>query len=214
MRPVTFTPSALVSTPVNLIPQAVVNGVTPSRPRKKSKCHHERRNSPSVAHCRPMSSCFLMPAAISRSSMALRVSAVISPFWRLARASLSAAGRSRLPTWSARNGGEVRGMAFPHGVIASEAKQSPLTCSRAGRGDCFGALRAPRNDRILSPDLFGDLDDHAQLGPLLFLGQSIAVLGRSEAALRRESQLPDVDELRRLLDAALDLVLALEPACL
>ena len=29
----------------------------PSRPREKSKCHHERRNSPSVAACRPISSC-------------------------------------------------------------------------------------------------------------------------------------------------------------
>jgi hypothetical protein len=33
-------------------------------------------------------------------------------------------------------------------VIASEAKQSPSTCSCASRGDCFVALRAPRNDAL------------------------------------------------------------------
>src|SRR5262249_61776943 len=75
---------------------------------RKSKCHQERRNSPSVASPRPSSSCFLMTFAISRSSTALSSAAVMAPFSRLARASLSAAGRRKLPTWSARNGGLVR----------------------------------------------------------------------------------------------------------
>src|SRR5580698_887460 len=49
-----------------------------------------------------------MTFSISRSSIARSASAVISPRSRLARASFSTGGRSRLPTWSARNGGVVR----------------------------------------------------------------------------------------------------------
>src|SRR5215831_14472072 len=64
----------------------------------KSKCHHERRSSPSVASCRPISSCFLTRRSISRSSTALSSLAEIAPAARFARASLAAAGRSRLPT--------------------------------------------------------------------------------------------------------------------
>src|SRR6476469_3027644 len=74
---------------------------------RKSKCHQERRNSPSVASLRPISSCFLMIFSTSRSSTALSSAAVIAPCSRLARASLSAAGRKKLPTWSARNGALV-----------------------------------------------------------------------------------------------------------
>ena len=44
-----------------------------------------------------------------------------------------------------------------------------------------------------APDLLGDLDDHAQLGPLLVLGERVALLGRGEAALRREAELVEVD---------------------
>src|ERR1700757_1469534 len=46
-----------------------------------------------------------MTFSISRSSTALSSAAVMAPFSRLVRASLSAAGRRKLPTWSARNGG-------------------------------------------------------------------------------------------------------------
>jgi hypothetical protein len=35
---------------------------------EKSKCHHERRYSPSVTSCMPMSSCFLISFSISVSS--------------------------------------------------------------------------------------------------------------------------------------------------
>src|SRR5256885_9868437 len=52
-----------------------------------------------------------MTRAISRSSTALSSAGEISPLARLARASFRAAGRSRLPTWSARNGGRIRGTA-------------------------------------------------------------------------------------------------------
>ena len=100
--------SCLVSTPWNLIPVEVVIGVTPLSPRKKSKCHQERRNSPSVASFKPTSACFLMIFSISRSSISFNAAASISPLANLARASFSGAGRSRLPTMSARKGGVAR----------------------------------------------------------------------------------------------------------
>ena len=55
-----------------------------------------------------------------------------------------------------------------------------------------------------------DFDDHLELGPLLVLGQHVAFFGRGEAALRRQGELVEAGELCRLLEAALDRVLALE----
>src|SRR5262249_46762577 len=75
---------------------------------KKSKCHHERRYSPSVAHCSPISSCFFTILSISRSSTALRSASESVPASCFARASLMGAERRMLPTWSARNGGLAR----------------------------------------------------------------------------------------------------------
>ena len=46
----------------------------------------------------------------------------------------------------------------------------------------------------------------------LGLGQDIAFLGGGEAALRRQAKLIEGDELGRLLDAALDLVLGFQPS--
>src|SRR5262249_59439333 len=51
-----------------------------------------------------------MTFSISRSSISFNSAALISPRSRFARAALSAAGRNRLPTWSARNGGLLRGI--------------------------------------------------------------------------------------------------------
>src|SRR5215467_2058814 len=84
----------------------------PSSCQKKSKCHHERRNSPSVASCKPTPSCLARTLAISWSSIRCSSAAVIWPFSRLWRAFLSVAGRNRLPTMSARNGGVVVGISF------------------------------------------------------------------------------------------------------
>src|SRR5208282_5658350 len=64
---------------------------------------------------------------------------------------------------------------------------------------------------LFPPHLLRDLADHPQLRPLLLFGEDIAFLGRGEAALRRQAELIDIDELRRLLDAALDLVAAFQP---
>src|SRR5215472_19093232 len=65
---------------------------------------------------------------------------------------------------------------------------------------------------MLPPHLVGDLDDHAQLRPLLLVRERVAVLGRREAALRRERELVERHEFRRRLDAPLDVILALERA--
>src|SRR5215467_7190072 len=65
-----------------------------------------------------------------------------------------------------------------------------------------------------SPDLVGEFDDHAQLRPLLFLGQDVAFLSRGEATLRRQAALLEPGEFARFLDAALDVVLLLERAAL
>ena len=75
----------------------------------KSMCHDVRRNSPSVAARRPMSSCSATTSRIASSSTARRRAASIRPAAKSWRACTSARGRSRLPTWSARNGGSVRG---------------------------------------------------------------------------------------------------------
>ncbi len=64
---------------------------TPSSPRKKSKCHHERRNSPSVASCRPTSSCFLMTALDLAVFDRLQRGGVDLAFGEAWRAPLSAA---------------------------------------------------------------------------------------------------------------------------
>jgi len=73
----------------------------------KSMCQEVRRNSPSVADCRPMSSCVRTTSRIASSSTARSASAVIAPAARSWRAWSSFRGRSRLPTWSARNGGRL-----------------------------------------------------------------------------------------------------------
>src|SRR5262249_40791211 len=57
---------------------------------------------------------------------------------------------------------------------------------------------------VLAPNLLGQLHNHAQLGPLLLLGKQVALLGRSEAALRRERELVEVDVFCRLTDTALN----------
>src|SRR5262245_22260816 len=91
---------------------------------RKSKCHQERRNSPSVASFRPTEACRCTTFSISRSSALRRSSGVISPFSSLARASLMRGGRNRLPTSSARNGGLVLCMV-----------STPINLVRGGAGD-------------------------------------------------------------------------------
>ena len=64
----------------------------------KSMCQDERRNSPSVMPCRPMSSCIFTTARIASSSIAFSCAAPMRPCLCSSRARSSSFGRSRLPT--------------------------------------------------------------------------------------------------------------------
>src|SRR4051794_10433889 len=66
----------------------------------------------------------------------------------------------------------------------------------------------------LPPHFLRDFHDLRELGPLLLFGKDIALLGGGEAALRRQRELPQWREFRRLLDAALDVILVLQRAAL
>src|SRR5215469_4416877 len=82
--------------------------LTPGIAYRKSECHCSRRNSPSVADSSPTSSCSLTASVIAMSSAAVSSAPSMSPAAYAARASCSTVGRSRDPTWSARNGGVAR----------------------------------------------------------------------------------------------------------
>ena len=73
----------------------------------KSMCQEARRNSPSVADWRPTSSCIRDRAGDLVVLDRRRSAAVIRPAAKSSRACSRRCGRSRLPTWSARNGGLV-----------------------------------------------------------------------------------------------------------
>src|SRR5882757_633125 len=60
---------------------------------------------------------------------------------------------------------------------------------------------------LLPPHLIGDVDRELQLGPLLFLGEDVAFLGGSKAALRRYRELIERCEFGCLFQPALDVVL-------
>src|ERR1700719_2350230 len=68
-------------------------------------CQEPRRNSPSVMPCRPASSCIRTAPEMHASSMARSSAADIAPSLNRSRARRSSGGRSKLPTWSARDGG-------------------------------------------------------------------------------------------------------------
>src|SRR5688500_1656321 len=81
---------------------------TPSKPWMKSMCHQSRRNSPSVTDGMPTSSCSATTSRMHLSCTFLSSACEILPARCCARASCNSRGRSRLPTWSARNGGFMR----------------------------------------------------------------------------------------------------------
>src|SRR5688572_444036 len=77
----------------------------------------------------------------------------------------------------------------------------------------FGRPPSPYEGGIsLAPHLVRQFHDHAQLRPLLLVGEDVAFLGRSEAALRRQRELLERRKFCRLVDPALDGVLVLERA--
>jgi hypothetical protein len=67
---------------------------------------------------------------------------------------------------------------------------------------------------VIGPHLFRDLNDELELLPLLVLGQDVALLGRGEAALRRQRELIERREFRGLVEPPLDVVLLLQRAAL
>src|SRR5215831_293769 len=71
-----------------------------------------------------------------------------------------------------------------------------------------------RRRRPSAPHLAGDLDDHLEFGPLLLLGENVALLGGGKAALGRQAQLLERSEFRRLVEPPLDGVLLLQRAAL
>src|SRR3954447_1829771 len=76
----------------------------------KSMCQEARRNSPSVADWSPTSFCMPTTSRMASSSIPRSSAASIPPSANSARVSSRRCGRSRLPTWSARNGGSERGI--------------------------------------------------------------------------------------------------------
>src|SRR6476661_6721210 len=78
----------------------------------------------------------------------------------------------------------------------------PAVCRE---GAAYGSpLSRRRPHQSLPPDLVRQLDNHAQLGPLLILCQHVAFFGRGEAALRRQAELIERDKFRGFFDALLD----------
>src|SRR5262249_45714340 len=153
--PVTRTPSLRVVTPANAMPVSMTWRSTPSRPQRKSRCHQERRNSPSVTACSPTSSCFLITRSISRSSSALSSAAP--------RPALAASPPPRL------RGRGPQGA--PHGMGADWGFASFHACPSL-------AVIIPPLWPASPPPLTRPPHDPPQLRPLLVLGQDIAFLAR------------------------------------
>jgi hypothetical protein len=99
--PVTEGIGGCSSVPPNFGP-GLTTAVTPSSCSMKSMCHQSRRISPSVTACSPIDSCRAMASLMQRSSTAPS----FLPF-KVFLASASSLGLSRLPTWSALNGGFI-----------------------------------------------------------------------------------------------------------
>src|ERR1700722_2399778 len=134
------------------MPSPASNTPQPVSFERKSKCHHERRNSPSVASFKPVEACLCTTFSISMSSALRRSSADISPFSSLARASLLRGGRNRLPTSSARKGALVLCMVFTPANYSflTTAFRSVIARSVSHEAiqflDIAGLLRSARKD--------------------------------------------------------------------
>ena len=74
----------------------------------KSMCHEVRRSSPSVTLFRPTSFCRSITSRIALSSIASQFVVVDLAGLELLAGRMQLGGTSRLPTWSALNGGVLR----------------------------------------------------------------------------------------------------------
>ena len=91
------------------LPRKVTGSALPSLARpenwvRKSMCQDFRRISPSVMPWRPTPSWSATASRMAASSAAARAAGLARPASFSRRSALSEAGRSRLPTWSARKG--------------------------------------------------------------------------------------------------------------
>src|SRR3954453_14320597 len=163
----------------------------------KSMCQEARRNSPSVAVRSPMSPCMRTTSAIASSSIPRSSAESISPAAYRARASSRFAGRSRLPAWSARNGGPDASVMPPdHGARRVAAQlSSPGTPDLLG--DLTGSVRKglgparPGVDPVATAcaQVAGGKEDSVKLGVHLVtfeppggptaLGPVLAAVGRA-----------------------------------
>src|ERR1035437_4548049 len=151
----------------------------------KSMCQDWRRISPSVTACSPTACCIATFERIASSSTSRSRCAVIVPARKLSRAAFTSGGRSRLPTWSARNGGLIRGL------------KGCLLCVV----DC-----SPRRS---APDRAGNRDDQLELGTLAGLADRVDLHHRGKRALGAQRQPLELDMGSGLLDAPLELLGAL-----
>src|SRR5437763_5196240 len=147
------------SSAANTMPTGAVMP-TPSSCAMKSRCQKSRRYSPSVTTRRPSDSCFATAARMTRSSASLSCAAVMVRELALVRASRSSGGRSRLPTWSARNGGVVTRARSVEDHAAVDVEGLAGDVARAGRGEedregghVLRIVGTPERDRRVAPAL-------------------------------------------------------------
>src|SRR3984893_1905448 len=152
------------------------------------------------------------------------VEAIASPPPRLISSTTSCAGEASVPAPSRLAPMSQTTMAAPSPAIVSAMprpmpRPAPVTIATlpATIPVMTLSLRCGRrrvSSSVYPPDLVRDLDEAAQLCPLLVLAQQIALLGRGEAAVAGNAERVERGIFRRLLDAALELVLAFELAVL
>ncbi len=176
----------------------------------KSMCQEARRNSPSVADRRPTSSCMRTASRIASSSTRAQLVGVDRARRRASRGPRSSSGgRSRLPTWSARNGGVA--IALPsaaHPTAAAGERPRPHATRSAARspimtdGACVfpvvtvGHYRRVGDPEALDaahPELGVDdrelVDAHPARADLVVVGDRVC-RGRTRAARRRRTPSP------------------------
>src|SRR4051794_27676524 len=163
----------------------------------KSMCQDARRNSPSVAVRRPTSCCIRTASRIASSSTARSSSSSSAPSACFPRASSSRCGRSRLPTWSARNGGVSRKL-----MASPPVAGSPTACPTVS--PATPGARAGSHDDLLGRTRRSSPSAHASLceprfGPLpipvpVFLVRDLVL------ELMVDGPLDDGTELLRLIE--------------
>src|SRR2546425_1791509 len=186
----------------------------PSSWSRKSMCHDLRRCSPSVMPCSPTSSWSFTTSRMEASSAAASLSAPTRPASFSSLSALSAAGRRRLPTWSARNGPRAAAVISLFEMPAEEGEHllpgvlglrgTVALGVREVQEGVAGALVAVELVRLAVARQLGV--DRVDVG-----GRGIRVVQPEEADHRRRDGLREV-ERRRPLAPGLHDVAAVEDA--